>query len=45
MAKSLLGEPPIATWIKMRRVIRERFVSLHFQSDLQCLQTLREDVC
>lgn len=29
------GEPPIATWTEMKRVMKKRFVPSHFQRDLQ----------
>ncbi|XP_060210611.1 uncharacterized protein LOC132637556 [Lycium barbarum] len=29
------GEPPIATWAEMKRVMKKRFVPSHFQRDLQ----------
>ncbi|XP_019235260.1 PREDICTED: uncharacterized protein LOC109215615 [Nicotiana attenuata] len=37
------GEPPIATWTEMKRIMRKRFVPSHFQRDLQLrLQTLKQ---
>ncbi|XP_070035036.1 uncharacterized protein [Nicotiana tomentosiformis] len=37
------GQAPIATWAEMKRVMRNRFISSHFQRELQQgLQTLKQ---